>query len=135
MPFGIKNAPATFQCLMDVVLDEMSRAYIDDLVIFRLNWNDHLCHLKLVLEILRVVCQWATASCTYLGHVVGRGVVKPDNCKVQAVKDFVRPKSKTDVRSFLGLMGYYRRFIPAYANNSIGLTDATKKSAPLTVDR
>ena len=75
-------------------------------------------------------CQWAQGTCTYLGHVVGRGKVQPEICKVEAVKDFRRPQTKIDVRAFLGFAGYYRKFIGDFAQKSLHLSDATKKSSP-----
>ena len=79
-------------------------------------------------------CEWAAASCTYLGHVVGRGQVRPEECKVKAVRDFARPITKTDIRSFLGPTTYYRNFVDHYADNSVALTAATRKTAPTTVE-
>ena len=73
------------------------------------------------------------ATCTYLGLVVGQGKRKPDECKVDDIRSFLKPHTKSQVRSFLGLTGYYRDFVPAYASNSYHLTESTKKSAPETV--
>ena len=120
MPFGLRNAPSTFQRLMDLVLDDLLdfvRSYIDDIAIFSKTWTEHLQHLKSVLERLREVkltakpikCKWACAFCSYLGYVVGRGLVRPENYKVAAVKNFLQPVTKSDVRSYLGLTGYYSR--------------------------
>ena len=145
MPFGLRNAPSTFQRLMDQVLHDMldfSRAYIDDIVIFSSTWTDHLQHLKSVLDRLREVgltakpskCAWARASCVYLGYLVGGGRVTPEECKVAAVKNFLRPLNKSDIRSYLGLTGYYRKFIPDYASHSVALTAATRKTAPSAVE-
>ena len=145
MPFGLQNAPATFQRLMDQVLVNMmdfARAYIDDVVVYSESWEEHLRHLQTVLERFREVgltakpskCEWAAASFTYLGHVVGRGQVRPEEGKVKAARDFARPITKTDIRSFLGLTTYYRNFVDHYADNSVALTAATRKTAPTTVE-
>ena len=99
-------------------------------------------HLSAVLSRLREIgltakptkCVWASASCTYLGHVVGRGQVQPVDSKVTAVRNFVRPVSKTDIRSFLGMTGYYRKFVDDYAGHSKALTSATRKTEPSTVE-
>ena len=126
MPFGLRNVPSTFQRLMDLVLDDLldfARSYIDDIAIFSKTWTEHLQQLKAVLERLRKVkltakpikCKWAYAFCSYLGHVVGRGLIRPEDCKVAAVKNFLQPVTKSDVRSYLGLTGYYRKFIRDYA--------------------
>ena len=69
-------------------------------------------------------------QCSYLGHIVGNGVVRPELDKVEAVRSSATPQTKTDVRAFLGLTGYYRRFIPDYATIALPLTDLTKKTAP-----
>ena len=145
MPFGLGNSPATFQRLMHQVLVNMmdfARAYIDDVMVYSESWEEHLRHLQTGLERFREVgltakpskCEWAAASCTYLGHVVGRGQVRPEECKVKAVRDFARPTTKTDIKSFLGLTPYYRNFVDHYADNSVALTAATRKTAPPTVE-
>ena len=145
MPFGLQGASATFQRMMDIVLDdvgEYASAYLDDVVIYSKTWEEHLLHLK---EILRRLgrggltvkpkkCQFGMEQCTYLGHVVGNGEVRPEQSKQQAVKDFPTPKTKKQVRAFLGLTGYYRKFIPGYAETAAVLTDLTRKTAPNQVD-
>ena len=70
------------------------------------------------------------SQCTYLGHVVGNGLVHPEPTKVEAVQSFPTLGTKTDVRAFLGLTGYYRKFIPGYATISLVLSDLTRKSSP-----
>lgn len=145
MPFGLRNAPSTFQRLMDQMLDDLldfTRAYMDDLVVFSSTWEDHLQHLSTLLTRLGQLgltvkpskCSWATATCNFLGHVVGRGKVSLMDCKVAAIRDYVRPDTKTAVRSFLGIVGYYRKFVPDFAQNSLALTKATTKNASPTVD-
>ena len=105
---------------MDIVFNDMldyALAYIGDVVVFSISWTDHLKHLCAVLDRLRDMgltpkpskYEWATASCSYLDHIEGRGHVQPDECKVAAVHDFVKPVSMTDVHSFLGLTCYYKR--------------------------
>ena len=74
------------------------------------------------------------AECTYLGHIVGSGIVKPQPSKVLAVESFGTPKTKSQVRAFLGLTGYYRRFVHNYATLASPLTDLTRKSAPEQVE-
>ena len=104
---------------------------IDDLI-------EHLKHLSIRLweaglTVKPAKCTLGAATCTYLGHVVGNGAVRTEPSKLQAVADFPRPRTKTQVREFLGLTGYYRRFIPNYATLATPLTDLTKKSAPTQV--
>ena len=141
MPFGLNGAPATFQRLMNEVVrdkENFAQAYLDDLVIFSDTWSEHLSHLQTVLERLQgfgltakmAKCQWAMGECTYLGHVIGGGHVKPEMNKLEAVENFPVPKTKKEVRSFLGLTGYYRRFVTAMA---VPLTNLTRKEYPETV--
>ena len=82
----------------------------------------------------KVKCLWAQTACTFLGHFVGGGRVSPSEHKVQAVRDFVPPTTKSGVRRFLGLTGYYRRFISDYAAHSVSLTEVTCKVAPDKVE-
>eukprot|EP00731_Ephydatia_muelleri_P036793 Em0326g5a len=144
MPFGLKGAPATFQRLVDRVLqglEEFSGAYIDDIIVFSKLWTDHVRHLQVVLGRLQLTgltvkiskCHFGVTACSYLGFVVGGGLVKPEPSKVQAVLNFPTPTDKTGVRAFLGLTGYYRRFIPDFASLAAPLTDLTRKCAPTRV--
>ena len=141
MPFGLCGAPATFQRMMDHMLEgleDFTAAYLDDLVIYSETWEDHLRHVRSVLRTLKEAgltakpqkCQFAMSRCTYLGHTVGGGKVSPEMDKLQAVQDFPIPTTKKEVRSFLGLTGYYRRFMPDYAANAVPLTELTRKCAP-----
>ena len=79
-------------------------------------------------------CQFGMDQCLYLGHIVGNGVVRPERSKLQGVESFPTPCTKTQVQCFLGLTGYYRKFIPNYADIAAPLTDLTKKSAPSKVE-
>ena len=141
MPFGLRNGPAVFQRLMDKLLHQdlaFSRVYIDDIVVFSATWEEHCSHLKVVLGRLEKAgltanvkkCQWGQVRCEFLGHMVGEGKVSPAECKVQALKEYQQPQTKKGIRQFLGLAGYYRRFIKEYADHSYFLTESTKKSAP-----
>ena len=78
-------------------------------------------------------CVWANATCSYLGHVVGWERVQPELCKVSAVQDFRRTVTKSDVRSYLGLTGYYRWFVPQYVEHTAIFTTVTRKTAPVKV--
>ena len=144
MPFGLKGAPATFQRLMDLIvqgLDEISGSYIDDLVVFSETWAQHLEHLRAILTRLRAAnltakakkCKFGATQCVYLGHIVGSGLVKPLETKIHAVNTFKTPTTKKEVRTFLGMTGYYRKFIPNYSMIATPLTDLTKKSQPTKV--
>ena len=133
MPFGLSGAPATFQRMMDqltsdmvsgLVKQEFSAAYMDDLVVN--TWEEHLQHLKSTLQKLQKAgltakpskCQFACAECIYLGHIVGGGQVKPLPSKLQAVENFPRPKTKKEVRTFLGFDWILHQ---NYASISIGM--------------
>ena len=141
MPFGLRNGPAVFQRLMDRILHndkDMSQVYIDDIAVFSSSWQEHCQHIAQVLERLKQAgltanvrkCQWGQTSCEFLGHIIGHGRVSPAEGKIAAVRSFTMPKTKKQVRQFLGLTGYYRRFVEKYAEHTFLLTEATKKSAP-----
>ena len=141
MPFGLMGAPATFQRVMDQLLtglQDFTSAYLDDLIVFSSTWEEHLRHLALVLNKLQGAgltakpgkCQFGMTRCSYLGHVVGGGEVQMERDKVEAVKAMPVPRTKKDIRIFLGLTGYYRRFIPNYASIAAPLTDLTRKLQP-----
>ena len=145
MPFCLQGAPATFQRMMDQLLNglhEFTSAYLDDLVVFSQTWEENLQHLEAVFVRLEEAgltarpkkCQFRMSQCIYLGHVVGGGRVEVQRAKVEAVMKLPRPQTKKDVRSFLGLAGYYRKFIPDYATMAVPLTDLTRKNQPTTVE-
>ncbi|GFY18402.1 hypothetical protein TNCV_2396311 [Trichonephila clavipes] len=134
LPFGLKNAPYYISRLMANLLrncEDFAVPYLDDIAIFPLAWNDHLKHLKDVFDRLRSAklhikpskCQFAQAYVKYLGHLVGQGLRTPGELKVQVIKDFPIPTNKTQVRAFLGLSGYYRRYIPEFPPSNRSSTD------------
>ena len=92
-------------------------AYLDDLVIFSTSWKEHIQHIGVVMERLHSAgltarpkkCQFGMARCLYLGYVVGSGRVHPKESKIEAVQSFPTPKTKKELRAFLGLTGYYRK--------------------------
>ncbi|KAG8184898.1 hypothetical protein JTE90_017753 [Oedothorax gibbosus] len=137
MCFGLKNAPFFFSKLMAELLkgcEEFAVPYLDDIAIFSISWELHLRHLNIVLERISKAnltikpskCKFAQNQVKYLGHVVGKGFRTPAEAKVQDVLDFKTPSSKSEIRAFLGLCGYYSRYIHNYSVIAAPLTDALK---------
>ena len=135
MPFGLMNAPSTFQRMMDIVLKDLpfARVYIDDVVIFSKSLDEHLIHLKQVmsciadngLKIKLSKSFFAQSQIKLLGHVVDSEGIHVDEDKILAIKATPTPTTKTELRSFLGLAGYYRRFIKNFAETSAALHRGT----------
>lgn len=142
MPFGLKNAPATFQRLMNNVLTGLQGqelfVYLDDIVIYAASIREHeIKFLKLIkrlrdanLKLQPDKCEFLRHEVTYLGHVIGEDGVKPDPNKISAVQNFPVPKNPKNIKQFLGLAGYYRRFIPNFSKVAKPLTDLLKKDKP-----
>ncbi|GBG93096.1 hypothetical protein CBR_g58781 [Chara braunii] len=127
MPFGLTNAPTTFQAAMTnefrAMLDRFVLVYLDDILVYSRSLEDHLGHLRQVLETLRLAkykanhdkCEFVRQELEYLGHFVTPEGIGPLSDKIQAVQEWSEPRNVTDVRSFLGLTGYYQRFIKGYS--------------------
>jgi len=126
VPFGLTNAPATFQCVMNQILHPFLRQFVlvflDDIVIYSKSFEEHMSHLEQVLAVLRThqlylkasECTFAQDSLEYLGHIISSKGVATDPSKIQAMLHWLVPASVTEVRAFLGLIGYYRRFVKHY---------------------
>ncbi|XP_069190416.1 uncharacterized protein [Procambarus clarkii] len=144
LPFGLVNAPAVFNRTMRKVLGgiEGVEIFVDDVLIHSSTWEEHLQLPRQVFSRLQGVgmvakptkCEVGCAEVKYLGHVIGGGCSKPLPDKIQKIQDAVPPTTKTQVRSFLGLVGYYRKFIPDFASVAYPLTELTKKAAPTKVN-
>ncbi|XP_015161375.1 uncharacterized protein [Solanum tuberosum] len=139
MPFGLTNAPSSFQSLMNHVFKEHHRKFIlvffDDILVFSKSLSEHLEHLKITFELLvkhklcirQSKCSFGASKVEYLGHVISAEGVATDPKKIEAVKAWPSPKNVKEMRGFLGLTGYYRRFIRHYGVISKPLTDLLKK--------
>ncbi|BDA51628.1 probable transposon Ty3-G Gag-Pol polyprotein [Coccomyxa sp. Obi] len=138
MPFGLCNAPATFQRLMNGVLPDMGdfvQVYLDDILVFSKTEKEHEEHLRRVLERLREhhlfaklsKCEFYMREVDFLGHKVSAEGISVEEEKVTAIRDWPTPKNPTDVRAFLGLAGFYRRFIHHFTNIALPLHDLTRK--------
>jgi len=143
MPFGLRNAPATFQKLVQQVLsglESFTGSYLDDIIIFSNSWSEHLRHIEEVLKriqsagltLKRTKCVFATAQVEFLGHTVGLGQVAPRQKTVQALLHFPRPTNRKQLRSYLGLAGYYRKFIPHFADLAASLNNLLRKGVRFT---
>jgi hypothetical protein len=142
MPFGLTNAPSVFMDLMNRVfhkyLDSFVVVFIDDILIYSANHIEHEQHLKTVLEVLREKklfaklkkCEFWLEEVSFLGHVVSKDGLAVDPKKIEAIVEWEQPTSVREIRSFLGLAGYYRRFIAGFSALSGPLTALTRKNAP-----
>ena len=142
MPFGLVNAPMTFQRLMESVLNGLHWStclvYLDDCIIMGRTFDEHLSNLQEVLQRFRQAnlklkpskCQFFKKEVTYLGYVIGSEGVLPDPNNIEKVSKWPVPRNVTEVRSFLGLASFYRRFIPKFSQIASPLTDLTHKGTP-----
>ncbi|XP_015075341.1 uncharacterized protein LOC107019330 [Solanum pennellii] len=138
MSFGLTNAPAAFMDLMNGVfrpyLDSFVIVFLDDILIYSRTKEEHEHHLRIVLGILKEKlyakfskCEFWLSLVAFLGHVVSKEGIMVDPKKIEAVRDWVRPASVTEIQSFFGLAGYYRRFIEGFSSIASPLTRLTQK--------
>ncbi|GJS72421.1 putative reverse transcriptase domain-containing protein [Tanacetum coccineum] len=140
MPFGLTNAPAVFMDLMNRVckpyLDKFVIVFIDDILIYSRNKEEHADHLRIILELLKKEklyakfskCDFWISIVQFLGHVIDSQGIHVDPAKIEAVKNWASPTTPTEVRQFLGLAGYYRRFIEGFSKIAKPLTELTQKN-------
>lgn len=145
MPFGLKNAPATFQRVMDCVLRDLVGVccfvYMDDIIVFSSSLQEHKNHLNMVLKRLKDAnlkiqldkCEFFKKEVQFLGHTVSEDGVRPNNDKIEIVKTWPIPKNEKEVRQFLGTIGYYRRFIKDFAKIVKPLTVLLRKDSEFLI--
>ncbi|GKC15248.1 putative reverse transcriptase domain-containing protein [Tanacetum coccineum] len=139
MPFGLTNAPAVFMDLMNRVckpyLDKFVIVFIDDILIYSKNKKEHEEHLKAILELLKKEelyakfskCEFWIPKVQFLGHVIDSQGIDVDPAKIESIKDWESPKTPTEIRQFLGLACYYRRFIKGFSKIAKPMTKLTQK--------
>ncbi|GJQ96641.1 putative reverse transcriptase domain-containing protein [Tanacetum coccineum] len=140
MPFGLTNAPAVFMDLMNRVckpyLDKFIIVFIDDILIYSRNKEEHANHLRIILELLQKEklyakfskCDFWIRIVQFLGHLIDSQGLHVDPAKIEVVKNWTSPTTPTEVRQFLGLAGYYRRFIEGFSKIAKPLTKLTQKN-------
>ncbi|CAG9134394.1 unnamed protein product [Plutella xylostella] len=146
MPFGLKTAPATFQRAMDSVLRGLQGihclVYLDDIIVYSSSLEEHIRKLRAVFDRLRQTnlkvqldkTEFLRKEVLYLGHKITKDGLKPNEDKIKAVMDFPIPKTTTEIKSFLGLVGYYRKFIKDFAKITQPLTNCLKKRNKISID-
>ncbi|GJR03032.1 putative reverse transcriptase domain-containing protein [Tanacetum coccineum] len=139
MPFGLTNAHAVFMDLMNRVckpyLDKFVIIFIDDILIYSKDKKEHEEHLKAILELLKKEklyakfskCEFWIPKVQFLGHVIDSRGIHVDPAKIESIKDWASPKTPTEIRQFLGLAGYYRRFIEGFSKIDKSMTKLTQK--------
>ncbi|GJX87190.1 putative reverse transcriptase domain-containing protein [Tanacetum coccineum] len=139
MPFGLTNAPAVFMDLMNRVckpyLDKFVIVFIDDILIYSKDEKEHEEHLKASLELLKKEklyakfskCEFWIPKVQFLGHVIDSRGIHVDPAKIESIKDWASPKTPMEIRQFLGLTGYYRRFIEGFSKIAKSMTRLTQK--------
>ncbi|KAF6523243.1 hypothetical protein HZS61_011742, partial [Fusarium oxysporum f. sp. conglutinans] len=146
MPFGLTGAPATFQRYINDALREhldiFCTAYLDDILIYSRTREEHIEHLKMVLQKLRAAglfanpakCEFLVKETKFLGLIVGQEGIRMDPAKVETVKDWKTPTCLTDVQAFIGFGNFYRRFIRDFSKLTAPLNRLTKKDVPFVWD-
>ncbi|GJZ96401.1 putative reverse transcriptase domain-containing protein [Tanacetum coccineum] len=140
MPFGLSNALVVFMDLMNRVcrpyLDKFVIVFIDDILIYSKTKEEHDAHLRLILELLKKEelyakfskCDFWLSKVQFLGHMIDSEGIHVDPVKIESIKDWESPKTPIEIRQFIGLAGYYRRFIEGFSKIAKPMTKLTQKS-------
>ncbi|GES76231.1 enzymatic polyprotein, putative [Rhizophagus clarus] len=140
MPFGLKNAPGTFQRLMNEILSEYIGefvvVYIDNIMIYSKSFKEHMEHLEKVLRKLKEKniilklkkCKFGERNIEFLGHIVGRDGLKPEEKKIEKIRNMERPRNIKEIRSFLGLCSYYRKFVKDFSRIAKPISNLVRKN-------
>lgn len=146
MPFGLKNAPSTFQRVMDNVLGDLigtvCLVYLDDIVVYSTSLQEHTLNLGKVFTRLRDSnlkvqldkSEFLHKECAFLGHIISPEGIKPNPEKIHAIKNFPIPKTQKEIKSFLGLLGYYRKFIQDFSRITKPFTQCLKKGSKIVIN-
>jgi RNase H-like domain found in reverse transcriptase/Reverse transcriptase (RNA-dependent DNA polymerase)/Integrase zinc binding domain/Chromo (CHRromatin Organisation MOdifier) domain/Retroviral aspartyl protease len=142
LPFGLTNAPATFMNMMQIVfkdhLDDFVIVFLDDILIYSKTKQDHMKHVERVLQLLREnklyakqsKCEFFREKISFLGHVISGDGISMESSKVKAITEWPTPNNVQDVRSFLGLAGYYRKFVSGFSRISSAMSELLQKDKP-----
>ncbi len=136
MPFGLSTAACTFQKAMQIIFSncQFVVTYFDDILIFSQSWHLHMLHIEKVLQILKThgftikpsKTHFGANSIKFLGHIISENEIKPDEENVNKIRQIPVPKNKKDVQRLLGLLNYYRRFIPNFSEIALPITELLK---------
>lgn len=143
MPMGLKNSPSTFQRVMDNVLRDLQNViclvYLDDIIVFSTSLQEHMINLEKVFQRLRESnfkiqmdkSEFLKLETAYLGHIISKDGIKPNPDKITAIQNYPLPRTSKDIKRFLGLLGYYRKFIPDFAKLTKPMTQCLKKGSKI----
>lgn len=145
MPFGLKNAPATFQRLMNEILrDHINKkcvVYLDDILIFSTSLKEHIQAINEIFQILEKKnfkiqidkCNFVKKETEFLGHILTKEGIKPNPNKIAIIEKLLLPRTEKQIKSFLGITGYYRKFIKDYAKVAQPITKYLKKKVKINL--